>query len=476
MFRLLVGFLLFTGLCHAQGPTSVWTLGDSLTLTFDSTAGPSVSGMHSMYGIESVATLSDESGNLLAYSNGATLWNRADSVMFNSEDLSGPSVMSSASSGTVFIPADNSQGLYWYLVIGAEGAFPGDTGGIALSLIDMSLDGGLGGIVDTFKDRAVRPAIAEYLHVVRHSNGEDWWIYTRPDSSSAFLNKDLLTRSGFVRYPPEHIGFTLSSKVGNLSSSPNGCYLGIAGYGESTSDSGAYAVLEIDRANGQLALLDYVKTKDLVYGLAFAPNSELLYVGRISPPEILQIDYLSAPEFSVEVIYSNPTNLVGIGQFRNGDDGKIYFPVSSNAPPGTNIVQDDFLGAIERPNVRGVDCVVNPSYLFLDASRDQYAGLPAFPNYVADLESCQDTVVASSFEQVKPVNGNVFENNVGMQFSILLPEGSIEIYNSSGQLISRELVQFRVLDLSGLDPGVYYIRQKLTSGRSQSQRIVVGQF
>ena len=466
--------VLVSWVIRAQSPTSVWTLGDSITLEFDSTLGPSIAGLHSMYGIESIATLNDINGNLLAYSNGYRIWNRDHELLQGVEGLdsylAGGSG-SSVSSSTVFVPTSD-QRYYWFLTITGVGV-PSDSlgSGILASLVDITLDGGKGGIVDSKKNLIVRSNVSEYLHVVRHANSRDWWIYSRSeDIGSTLIYKDLLSDTGSIAFPPEELGFELRGRVGNIATSPCGCYLALAGFGSVALEDGGFGVYNLDRSNGALTRIGNVTSTETLYGIEFSESGNYLYVSSANPQRIYQIDYLPGSPFTIDTVYSSDLSLVSFGQLRRGDDGLIYFPITDVGP---DLVFDDYLGAIESPDLAGASSEVNPQYFFLDADPSVASGLPAFPNYVKEPGDCFDSV-GTWVSQETTAEGTIFKSNVGSVFDLDQSLLYITVYDLQG----RPLVQYEnpseQIDLSlHVASGNYIATARNREGYHLRQRIAV---
>ena len=99
MYMLMLSFI---GL--AQKEVNIWYFGSHAGLDFNSGMPvPLTDG--ALLSLEGTATISDEDGNLLFYTDGITVWNRNHNIMLNGSGLTGHS--SSTQSG-VLVPIPES--------------------------------------------------------------------------------------------------------------------------------------------------------------------------------------------------------------------------------------------------------------------------------------------------------------------------------------------------------------------------------
>ena len=87
-YILILILLLNLPLMAQVGPTSNWYFGTNAGITFNS-GTPVALTNGSLTTTEGVATISDNSGNLLFYTNGITVWNRNHLIMTNGNGLLG---------------------------------------------------------------------------------------------------------------------------------------------------------------------------------------------------------------------------------------------------------------------------------------------------------------------------------------------------------------------------------------------------
>src|SRR5690606_10314538 len=102
-------------------------------------------------GDEGVASVADPStGTLLFYSDGGTCWNQNDVAMPNGSGLSGNSLNSyySTTQGVCIVPMPGDAQKYYLFSLESSALFDEPTSlNLYYSIVDMSLDNGMGDIV-----------------------------------------------------------------------------------------------------------------------------------------------------------------------------------------------------------------------------------------------------------------------------------------------------------------------------------------
>ena len=162
----------------AQGEFNQWRFGFNagLDLNFSPPMSVPGSGLTSFFPTISV---SDSLGNLLFYSNGASVWNKNNVAMQNGGGLYGNS-----SRQTVYSIKDiGTSNEYFIFTIGPWNFFP-SMKGLFYSKVDMNLAGGLGGIIPGMKNIPIPGGenTPSGIHGTRHSNNKDAWLVVRTQS------------------------------------------------------------------------------------------------------------------------------------------------------------------------------------------------------------------------------------------------------------------------------------------------------
>ncbi|MCC7030939.1 MAG: hypothetical protein IT257_11595, partial [Chitinophagaceae bacterium] len=137
-------FMISASTLSAQKQSNIWYFGDGAGLDFNDSCKPRVLTNGAMNGFEGCATIADKStGELLFYTNSEAVWNKNHQMMPNSSLIPGGSTITQVL--IIERPGSNSQ----YSVITSEiMTYSGQH--YRFHLIDMNLNGGLGGFV--YKD------------------------------------------------------------------------------------------------------------------------------------------------------------------------------------------------------------------------------------------------------------------------------------------------------------------------------------
>ncbi|MBL0341583.1 MAG: hypothetical protein IPP71_11960 [Bacteroidetes bacterium] len=114
-------------------------------------------------------------------------------------------------------PDPTNSNLYYLFSIGVTNSF-----GLYYSIVDMSLNGGLGGVVqknvqlENFK-------CTDGLTAIKHGNGRDWWIiFRRWDTVNDLFYKYLITPSGISNVIVQNIGSPTNNGFTKMKFSPDG--------------------------------------------------------------------------------------------------------------------------------------------------------------------------------------------------------------------------------------------------------------
>jgi hypothetical protein len=216
-------FLIFflCGSLFAQNEAAIWYFGQNAGLDFNSGAPVALTD-GALVTQEGCATISDATGSLLFYTDGITVWNRNHVPMPNGTDLLGDP--SSTQSG-IIVPYPGNIELYYIFTVHDAGELEG----LQYSMVDMSLNGGLGDV--TTKNIPLATPVAEKLTAVEHANGTDIWVVAHGYGNNDFLAY-LVTPTGLVTTPVvSSVGEILpilpngQGTRGYMKISPNGQFL-----------------------------------------------------------------------------------------------------------------------------------------------------------------------------------------------------------------------------------------------------------
>ena len=296
---------------------------------------------------EVTSSISDADGNLLLFSDGQKVWNRNHAVMPNGNGLMGNF---SASQCVLIVPhPGNPNQFYVFTNDDYEHSL---ANGLRYSIVDMTLDGGLGDVIPATKNSLLLLGGSEKLAATWHANGHDIWIGTCLYSSNTYLAY-LIDQDGLHIEPVVSVigttnlpDFGFLTCLGNMRFSHDGNRMATYVIADKI------VIADFDNESGvfsnALELPLNFSGSDQPFGIEFSPDNSKLYVGQWQGGQIRQFDLGFTTE--TEIFYS--AYVVDVSQFGTyghlvlGPDGRIY--VYQN---GSN--QIDY---IAQPNEYGAAC------------------------------------------------------------------------------------------------------------------------
>ena len=203
-----------TSLLSAQYEANIWMFGDQIGIDFNS-GSPVLLTNTNMKVMEGCSSMCDSEGNLLFYTNGGIIssflpdvgavWNRNYDIMPNGLLLDTAGCIS-ASQGVIIVPDPASNHKYYIITTDCLENFFNNYNlhrGLRYTKVDMSLDSGLGDVVEKgvqimdFPPGPIKSTAWEHVSAIPHSNNRDFWIIAyRYDSVCTVL----LDTAGFHPY------------------------------------------------------------------------------------------------------------------------------------------------------------------------------------------------------------------------------------------------------------------------------------
>ncbi|TJY32852.1 T9SS type B sorting domain-containing protein [Pontimicrobium aquaticum] len=395
----------------AQNQAANWYFGYGASVNFNMSNGTVSSlGGGALNTNEGSASISDEDGNLLFYTDGSIVFNKNHQVMQNGTGLFGDS---SSTQSAIIVPKPDDENIYYIFTV--DNALDGNDFGLNYSVVDMTLAGGLGRV--TRKNTNLLAYSSEKITaVLKDCITKSIWVVTlaTADGSEGTINS-------YHAFEVNNTGVNINSVVstfndlyvndkrGYLKLSPDGNILASANV-----QNGLY-IYDFDTNTGIVSnqkRLTLNTTTQKPYGVEFSPDSQLLYVHSSNdffdpsnPQESnnpanhrsalsqfnLNAADIQASKFTVDdrALYR--------GGLQLGPNGKIYRALSATYSQGV-----PYLGVINNPNNIGAACNYQHNAVSL-APNNSSQGLPPF------IQSLFNTQIDIIRNQVSTTNLNLCE-------------------------------------------------------------------
>lgn len=418
----------------------------------------------------------DENGDLLFYTNGCWIADQTHNMMQNGDNINpgqvhdlrcAPNDIKAYTAGPqscLILPLPDHPDTYYLfhkrIFYDEEFGFDTKTGWLLFSVVNMSLNNGLGAVTQKNQVLITDTLTFGQLTAVKHANGRDWWIMDSEYLSNKYYSY-LLTPTGIEGPFEQSIGnptVKAGQGSGQANFSPDGTQ-----YVRYTPQDDLF-LFDFDRATGQLSNFRYIpitEEVEAIGGAVFSPNSRFLYIASFN--SIYQFDTNVVDIASTQSLVAewNGISSPFPTRFWNaqlGPDCRIYVYCPSC----------DVIGVINHPDEPGLGCQVVQQAVQLPHTL--FRSMPHFPNYrlgPSGEEGVPCTPVVSVQEQVMApekfirIYPNPANSWIKVQFSnqVRIP-GKLRLYNAVGTCL-RE-IELSPLDLSSetsienLASGLYY--------------------
>ena len=378
--------ILFTICCiaginaFAQNEASNWYFGENAGINFNPDNG-SVTTLDdgNLNTREGCASISDEDGNLLFYTDGITVYNRNHGIMIGGNGLAGDS---SSTQSAIIVPAPERPNIYYIFTVGSNL----NPTGLKYSIVDLSLNNGLGALISV-NSNLLNQCAEKVSAVAKDCFSGDVWIIAFADSNGlsntsfntfhAFELSDQGLNSNAVK---SSFNINIQDSRGYLKLSPNGSKLACA-----NARDGLY-LFDFNPLTGIVSnpnVLGISSGANFPYGVEFSPNSQYLYVSSSNDNFDNNADNPTSHSSSLIQYDLNSTNITGSqsildsrqlfrGGLQQGPDGKIYRALSATYDIGSQ-----YLGVINNPNEPGIAANYEHNAVFLGNNLSNQ-GLPPF--------------------------------------------------------------------------------------------------
>lgn len=351
------------------------------------------------------AAVSDENGNLLFYSDAYNVWNRNHQIMPNGNGL----ISGNALDAVLILPVlGNHNQYYLFYMAGTIDFFSASANAYQLmySVIDMSLDNGLGDVVPTQKDIVVAANLSGAMKAVP---GDDCniWLLTH-DGYSAQFKAFEITDDGLNTTPVNSnvgngdVGFMGAlSFGGNIAVSHDRSRIAFAQNGGDLVP--ILELFDFDPSTAAVSNASVIDTLQFIFGysMCFSPGNANLYLSMLNPGEMYPDNpnnlHVESSLFQYNLNAGSNTAIQNsrllltdsISSYNNmmrmGPDGKIYLPDSYGGDTSTTIGASyldpsyqapgdysgppfqAYIGCIQNPDVTGTGCNLNRKAIALPA-------------------------------------------------------------------------------------------------------------
>jgi gliding motility-associated-like protein len=322
----------------AQGEFNNWYFGQQAALNF-STGNPVVLGNNVMSVSEGAASISDAAGNLLFYTDGTIIWNRNHTIMLNGNGILGDP---STTQGCLIVPIPNSTSRYYLFTI-TDQTKEGD---LRYSIIDMTLDGGKGGVEKNNKNILVTSEQTEKL-VSAKATSCGVWVISHGRLDGGFEAR-LVTASGIGDAVYSPVGSIHYNSVGTMKVSRDNSKIAVA------IITGSVELFDFDPTTGKVSdpINLPVNADRSTYSACFSADSKKLYV-----PEGDQSGKLDI--YQLDLSNSDATTIIASKTLVATSNGQLAFADIQIAPDDKLYLSKvglKCLGVIPDPNKKAPLC------------------------------------------------------------------------------------------------------------------------
>lgn len=416
----------------AQLQASNWYFGFNAGINFDPVTGAVTALTDGQVSTnEGCASISDENGQLLFYTDGSFVYDRSHQIMQNGQGLRGnPSSTQSA----IIIPKPQDPNIYYiFTVDAAVGAGAGAMdSGLHYYEVDISLNGGLGAVTTNINSpNNLITRCSEKIAAINHAVNDEILITALAPDGALSNNFNsfwtfVVSATGVNTVPVISPVTTVFDRRGNLKISPDGRYITSC-----NSTSGAF-LYDFDQTTGAVTnerRIVFSGPNVNAYGVEYSPDSSLLYITATNDANgnnpashastLYQIDLNAVTTATVTNTTVIDTRQGFRGSLQLGIDGKIYRALADTFTQGRG-----FLGVINNPNTLGLGCNYVHDAIPL-AGRLSTQGLPPFiQSFFALIDSdntCFGDATAFSFQTDTPPSSILWDFGDGTTSTIENP-------------------------------------------------------
>ena len=411
-------FTLQSPVVFGQLQNNNWVFGYGARVNFSGPI-PVGSGNAAINSNESTASVSDpNTGQLLFYTDGRKVWNANNQVMPNGANLLG-GFYNSCTQGALIVPfPEDNQRYYLFTLeeLEALSLVPVVDNGLRYSVVDMTLNGGLGDVQIATLNTPLVTDLTEKLIVIRSTEIQGFWVIAHKRNANEFLAWKI-DACGVTAQP------VVSTVGSNFASAPFGANEAWSGAMDASPDGNRIG-MPVDWSD-RIEFFDFNKITGVVsnpltvnvtddsnppflrkYGACFSPDGSKFYYTNMNSVYQLNLGtYTSAAiASSITLIYSpllEPNNYYCF-QIEQAPNNKLYVSIGNTGR----------LDEISNPNLLGLGCAYAINAVSFSPATCQL-GLPAqvpLGGFAASStvtflpDSCFQGSISFSITTASPIN------------------------------------------------------------------------
>jgi hypothetical protein len=423
--------------------SNIWYFGKYAGINFNSGFPIAISGGQ-INTIEGVATICDLNGNLLFYTEGTKIWNRNHQIMPNGNGLLGH--YSAAQSSIIVPDLNNNNKFFVFTVDAVENHLQN---GLRYSVVDMSLNNGLGDVVQTQKNILLHSPVSEKITAILDGTETGYWILAHEWGTDAYLAYHLtnsginvipvVSHSGIVHtggaYPsyPWHDGWM--NAVGGMKANMSGNKLAVVRM------RAPLELCDFDRYTGVVSnCIEAPITFDQSAHAEFSPDQSKLYLSTVSSSlgttnYIYQFDLSQSNPLNSAQVLVHLTNGNEPSQMQIGPDGVLY--VSEFKASG----EVQYISKIDNPNLLVPYATYISNAVTLTSGASAERGLPNLYYY-------------KGFHFISSIEQNNFNIQNNFIFDSNISSSCFLIKNPLG-----EKAEIKIIDLMGRVIDEFYLNE-----------------
>ena len=448
----------FPVLSFAQGEANNWYFGNKAGVSFN-TSPPTVLNDGELSTNEGCSSISNPNGDLLFYTDGRTIWNANHQIMSNANYFGGTGLYgdpSSTSSGLI-VPHPTQEDIYFVFTVdephhqnafafpnqgpatsnglstsvysdtnqGVPQADDGFNNGFAYSVVDMSLDNGLGDVVPNQKNielltydpndpEDIKFKCSEKITAVRGENCNSIWVITHfKDTFYTFF----IDENGLDENPiTSQVGPFISTEdyrraaIGYLKASPNGDKLITA---NQTMDYDP--INDVDQGTGNVYMFDFDANTGVVsnpvelindvraYSVEFSPEGTKAYASVTQNTGVQNVARIVQWDLNATDIPNSQVFLSGVsgeisGAIQLAPNGKIY----------RSRVGQNLLAVINNPELPGNQANYTESIGQGAINLNGNSATFGLPPFIQSLFASRIDIVGTQTQQLDLCDGESF--------------------------------------------------------------------